>query len=149
MTWAAAIERATREERNDPPEDVDLPSGVVPPPARSADPRPTDRLEGAELVVTDHFDLMMIDMSLAGACLTVEPIARADAAELVRKHGAVVATMSDRGQTSIERELQLEPAPRPQVKPGTRLIVMHFVRYNDIRWFLVELIGTKNGEVSF
>jgi len=136
----------------------DLPTGVVPPNAEAdraravnraiADAPREDTIElpplgvegpGPPLVVVDHFDLNMIDMTDAGAFVLVVQISRSEAMSLVRKHNPPVFATNERGQSDIEKDLQLDPLPRPQLRFGTRLLVRSAPRWNDVRFFIVEL----------
>ncbi len=124
------------------------PTGLAPPPpppVESSEPeeprmRAAVVAEGTvpELIATDHFDLTMIDVPPAGARLLVKQIHRPDAVMLVKKYRPPTVCLNERGQAALEKELQLDPMPRPQVRYGTRLLVMMTVRWNDVRWFLVE-----------
>jgi hypothetical protein len=134
--WARAAARAFADE----PDSAASPSGWVVPPVAAPDPPPTHLVPSLSvpLLVVDHFDLTMVDLPRCGARLLVKPLARADALVLVHRYNPPTVCLNERGQSSLERELQLEPAPRPTVRHGTRLLVMQYVKWNDIRWLLVE-----------
>lgn len=99
------------------------------------------------LVVVDHFDLGMIDLGPRGARLLVRPLTRLEALSLVREkpREVQVMTFNERGQSLVERELGLEPALRPRVTYGVRILVVHQVRWNEIRWYLVEYEADGDG----
>jgi hypothetical protein len=92
------------------------------------------------LTVVDHFDFGMLEVPVAGVRLLIRQVTRLQALALVRDYGdrATVVAMNDRGQNLLERELQLEMRWRPKVVYGTKLLVMHAVRWNELRWYLVE-----------
>lgn len=89
------------------------------------------------VVIVDHFDLTMVDTSGGGARLRVTPLTRLEAISLARTSGAPAIALNERGQNLLEKELQLEPALRPQVRYQTDLLVVHWVRWNDLRCYLV------------
>lgn len=99
------------------------------------------------LIVVDHFDLSMVDVHPSGARLLIRPVSRLDALQLVREYAGKVAVvaLNERGQGLLERELQLEPAWRPKVSHGTRLLVVYVAKWNDIRWHLVTYESDGDG----
>jgi hypothetical protein len=140
-SWEEAAARAFG-----PPEArVPMLTGVAPPPPVDPEPEGTPLRaavvvdgEVRPLIATDHFDLTMIDIPPVGARLLVKQIHRPDAIMLVKKYRPPTVALNERGQAALEKELQLDPMPRPQVRHGTRLLVMMTVRWNDVRWYLVE-----------
>jgi hypothetical protein len=110
------------------------------------EPRP-EAAPAVSLIVVDHFDLSMVECHPRGARLLVRSVSRLEALALVRESRSRVAViaMNERGQGLLERELQLEPAWRPKVSHGTRLLVVSPVRWNDIRWYLVEYESDEDG----
>ncbi len=142
-SWEEAAARAFAEEGAKTTPSA-MPSMVVPPPPEPtpADPLPpSEPIDRAPLIVLDHFDLTMIDVPLSGARLIVKQIRRLDAMELVRKYNPSIMSFEDRVQrahATFERELQLDAMPRPQLRYGTKLLIMMTPKWNDIRWFLVE-----------
>lgn len=142
-SWEEAAARAFADEARTTPSA--MPSMVVPPPpspSPSSDPiPPPEPGEPVPLVVLDHFDLTMVDVPTTGARILVRQIRRLDAMELVRKHNPQIMSFEDRVQrahAAFERELQLDAMPRPQLRYGSKLLVMMTPKWNDIRWFLVE-----------
>jgi hypothetical protein len=150
-TWEEAAARAF---------DASLPTGVVPPPVDErqraidraiatappeADDAPAEHAPRPPLIVVDHFNLNMIDMSADGACLLVQQLTRSEAMSLVRKHNPPIVTFNERDLGDLEKDLQLDPLPRPNLRYGTRLLVRSAPRWNDVRWFLVEYSADGNG----
>jgi hypothetical protein len=99
------------------------------------------------IVAVDHFDLTMIDTPKEGARLLIRPLSRMEAFEIVQASGAHVMTINSRNQATIERELQIETSSIPKVDAHTALLVMTFVRYNDVRWHLVTFESDGDGVV--
>lgn len=132
MTWEEAEARVRTEAPSSEP--------AEPPVAVSHAPIPA-------LVVVDHFDLSMVEPQPSGTRLLVQPLSRVDALRLVREsRGKVaVAALNERAQGMLERELQLEPAWRPKVSFGTRLLVVSQVRWNEVRWHLVTYESDGDG----
>jgi hypothetical protein len=97
------------------------------------------------LIVVDHFDLTMVDMTAAGARLRVRPLTRLEAISLARLHDAPAIALNDRGQNMLEKEMQIEPAVRPQVRYRSALLVVQVVRWNDVRCYLVEYEADGDG----
>lgn len=125
MRWDEAWARA-RYELMGGPEEVEVP--------------PCSRL-----IVVDHFDLTMVDMSVEGARLHVRPLTRLEAISLAHRARAPAIALNERGQNLLEKELQIEPAARPQACFGTDLLVVHWVRWNDLRCYLVVYEADGDG----
>ena len=153
--WTTAIEAA-----------YGLPSGVTPPPPKdqrgeelrvasakalptlsehyeppSRPPPPKD--SGAPLIVTDQFNLSMIDMTVAeslqfGARILVRQITKLDAKDLVDANRPTIMCAAERNLSTLERELGLESIPRPVLTYGTRFLVMNAQNWKDVRFYLVE-----------
>jgi hypothetical protein len=151
-TWEEAAARAFAEDGPPKVPDRSLPSGVTPPPPEPEPEEPAPRAPGetCPLIVSDHFDLSMVDMPLPGARLFVKQIRRFDAMELVRKFNPPIMTYEDRAQrqlAQLEKELQLDALPRPHVRYGTRLLVMNASKWNDVRWYVVEWEADGDGVI--
>jgi hypothetical protein len=150
--WALAASRAFAKpgelplDRDDAPAQ---PSGVVPPPPLVPEkvPEPVIR-DRVPLIVTDRFDLRMIDMDpRVGVRLVVAQVSRLDAMELCKKYNPPVMCVNDRGLGDLEKDLQIDTAPRVQLRYGTRLLVREAPRWNDVRFFLLEWECDGNGEI--
>lgn len=129
MTWDRASARADSELA-----DPDTPSGVVAP-SRVA------------LHVTDHFDLMMVDMNVSGARLFIKPITRPDALAILAATPHEMFAQKSFDSGLMESELGVTLA-RPRISPGTRLLVMHKVTYRDIRWFVLTYESDGDGVIE-
>jgi hypothetical protein len=132
---------------------AELPTGVVPPPP---EPEPAEALavaahamapgERPPLIVTDRFDLSMIDMDVSGARLLIVRIPRADAMALVHKYNPpVMCGVYERGLADLEKDLQIDEVPRAQLRFGTRLLVRLAPKWNDVHFYLVELEADGHG----
>ncbi len=135
--WARAAARAFA---GDPSDTEGVPSSAWVMPIAAPAPPPTTTIPtvAAVLIVVDRFDLTMVELPRCGARLLVRPVTRADAMALVHQYNPPTMCLNERDQSTMERELQLDPVPRPRAQYGTRLLVMQYVKWNDIRWSLVE-----------
>jgi hypothetical protein len=117
--------------------------------ARSESLEPVEQeakvLAAPRLIVVDHFDLTMVDMGAPGARLHVRPLTRLEALTLAHRSRAPAIALNERGQNLLEKELQIEPAVRPQARFGTDLLVVHWVRWNDLRCYLVVYEADGDG----
>ena len=95
------------------------------------------------LIVTDNWDLSMLECPIAGCTISVKPLSKIDAMDLAHRHQAYVSCVNERGATTIERELGIQGPSRPTLGRSTRLIVMVFVSWQDKRWFLLEYVGDR------
>lgn len=138
MTWETLVPRAMAIKDEAPsspqkPLESHLPSGVEPP------ARP-------KVLVVDHFDLSMIDADISGAVLTVRPLPRTEAATLARGIDAVVSVINVRGLNELERELGMQTDIQlPKLGIGGKMLVMTRVKWNDVRWHLVEFTHDGDG----
>lgn len=135
MSWEKAAAHAAA---NAEPEV--LPSGIVLPPTPAASGARTSRV-----IVADHFDPTMIDMSIDGARIVIRPLSRGEAHDIYRSSNPDVYVSNERSQTFLEKELQMDPTPRPQVGRGVSMLVIQQVRWNDIRYFFIEYESDANG----
>lgn len=121
MTWDAVEQRAQQEDG--------LESGVVPPPA-------------TPLVVTDDFNLFMVECPTIGCVLSVKQVSRLEASDLANRYQAPIVSVSEKNVAQIERELGMSGPSRPRLGRGTRLLL--FLRnpaeWKDARWFIVEFV---------
>ena len=121
-------------------------SGLAP--SRSPAPPTSNGQPSSTLLIVDRFDLTMIDVGAAGARLLVKPVSRPEAMMLAHEGHGIPIALNERGQGMMERELQLEPSPRPMVGPGGRLLVMQYVNWKDVRWFLVNYESDGDGCIA-
>lgn len=132
------------------PSDLTQPGSAMDPFALHARTEP--ELEPApprvSIVVVDHFDFTMVAMNSSGATLRVRQLARVEALSLIHKESAKILALSTRGQGMIERELGMQESSIPKVGPGQCLVVMMYLRYNDVRWYLVEYECDGDGVVD-
>lgn len=140
--WPAAVLRVVREdepERFESSEDVDVHARpALPPPRRET-----------RLVVTDHLSLLSVDCAPhVGAVLRVIPITRVDAMEMAQAGNAILTGGHDRHMGTFERELQIDAPRPPKLSSSARYLVCETVRWNDVRWFLVEYLSDGDGVVE-
>ena len=122
MSWEQAQAAADREAPA--PDDAVLPSGVHVP-----------RTE--PLVVTDHFDLTMIECPAFGAEIRVRPLARSEAIDLAQRHQARIFSVDERNLSMMETELGMQGPLRPRLNKATQLLVCVSLSWKDRRWYLV------------
>lgn len=125
MSWEQAQAAADREAPAS--EDAVLPSGVHVP---RAEP----------LVVTDHFDLAMIECPALGAEIRVRPVPRAEAIDLAHRHQARLFSVDERNLSMMETELGITGPSRPRLNKATQLLVCVSLSWKDRRWFLVSYV---------
>jgi hypothetical protein len=99
------------------------------------------------LIVTDHFDIMSIEIPIEGARIAIQPLTKADALRLVRGHPHIIQGGWDRSLGMLERELQLDTIPRACASYGTRLLVVNQRRWNDVGFYLVTWECDGNGVI--
>lgn len=122
MSWDEAQSRAQAEAP-----DIDdgvLPNGVHMP---QAEP----------LIVTDHFDLAMIECPVSGAEIRVKPLSRSEAIDMAHRYQARLFSVNDRNLSMLETELGMQGPVRPRLNKATQLLVCLWVSFKDHRWFLV------------
>lgn len=129
VTWRNAEQRAEAE-----PREASAPNGACAP-------------ERPRLVVTDRFDLLMVDMNITGARMHVKPVARIDAQALVKRLQPPIYSSKEYELSQLENELQTS-IPRPQLGLGTQLLVMQRAGYREYRWFLVTYEADGDGVVE-
>lgn len=100
----------------------------------------TDRI-----VIVDMLTIAMIDVPERGARILFQPITKLQAMSLLHHHPYTYLQANDFSQTLIEQHLQIEPIQRAQVTLGTRLLVFHKRKWNDVGWYLVTWESDGDG----
>ena len=117
-----------------------------PPPAMR---RPTfDR--PVRLVVVEHFSLSMLTFDEgAGVVVRVTQLSKMEASKLAYERRAEVANqLPERSMQLLEKELQLEAMPRIRLEPNMTFLCVEPLRWNDVRFYLVEAIADGDGVVG-
>ena len=94
--------------------------------------------QGEPLVVTDHFDLTMIECPVVGAEIRVKPLARAEAIDMAHRYQARIFSVDERNLSMMETELGMSGPTRPRLNKATQLLVCVSLSWKDRRWFLVS-----------
>lgn len=102
-------------------------------------------LGGDGLTIVESFHLGMVDLPTQGAHLLIQPLSKAEAVQLANRQPHHVVASSERGQSMLEQSLELEPGKRASVRYGSRMLVAQFIKWNDIRFYLVTWESDGHG----